>query len=80
MQLGPIRRLPAPRIFRTSSRSTARPSSLHSPKPALMMQIAGTFPAKQSSTAAGTCAAGTTMMARSTGEGIAATRGEVFKP
>ena len=73
MQLGPIIRTPAARIFATSSAWSALPASPHSPKPALITTSALTPFAMHSSATASTCAAGTTMTARSTGPGIAAT-------
>jgi hypothetical protein len=75
MQLGPISRTPAARIFSTSCVSSALPGSPTSPNPALITTSAFTPFAMQSSTTAGTCAAGTTMTARSTSDGMSITRG-----
>ena len=75
MQLGPISRQPARRMRSSSIASRARPSAPHSLKPALITQIARTFLAMQSSTAALTRAAGTQTTASSTSPGTAATVG-----
>ena len=74
MQLGPINRQPARRTLSISIASRARPFASHSLKPALMTQIAGTFLLMQSSTAARTSSAGTTIIARSTAPGMSVTR------
>jgi hypothetical protein len=80
MQLGPISRQPARRTFSRSAASRARPSASHSLNPALMTQIARTLLLMQSSTAASTSAAGTTIIARSTGPGMSLTRRYAANP
>ena len=80
MQFGPIKRQPARRTLSRSIASRARPSASHSLKPALMTQIARTCLLMQSSTAASTSSAGTTIIARSTRPGISVTRRYAVSP
>src|SRR5512134_1573640 len=75
MQLGPIRRIPAPRAIARKRRSTSRPAVDASANPDEITTTARTPAAAQSRTTASTAAAGTATTARSIGAPTAAIDG-----
>ena len=71
--LGPISRMPPSRASRTTSSRRARPSSPASPNPPDTTTSPLTCFCEQARTTSATCAAGTTMTARSTSSGTSRT-------